>query len=761
MSKVTLNDVANISGAESAAIGVLNDNWDRITAVIENTLSRDGDTPNSMGADLDMDNNDILNVDNIDVNTMSIDGVPVTVNDDLYASGSIAGLQSFKYDFNTVTLLLADTARSYSNTTAGEYIRTRSEGFAYRVAASGATDHDVTTAGGLKLYVISPNVRAAGGIGDGVADDTNAITAVVSAGKVYVDDGFEFLTDEIIPTAAYELSGLGRLTNANIDESILLVDTPYASALPGGFRVKDVTLDQPHSANFADGSANNHARLKFRGFNGAWVDNVKFENGDLCLHFGRGGTSGDPNYVQSYNGFSKDCLGTNINGMFLEFFGVSGGSHTGHRAEGSGSVYTTTISSVDTGTDIATLADATAFSNGDKVTYTTSGTPIGGLTSGSTYYISSKSGSTVKLATSYRSAVVSVSAIDLTSAGTGTHTITAVRAQQHGVRMSSIADTENSNMLISASIKQFSRGASIQWNAFHNTIQIVSEDCLFGVDVDGRPESVPVVNLAAHNRIEVISNGDDYAVYDGGSVDNHFIINAKDNGSGAIFQESDGGTAGYSLRCKFEGTAKTCSGRIFEIKGDDNTLNLDGYGVSTAVTTHGAIISGDRNKGRVHIDTAGTGLLISGSDCVLDLSALNCTTPLTVSGSRNVIVCNIDGNVTLSGDNNTLTGYVSGDVTDSGTGNDFTGLNGRLSVKAYTGLTTDASGFCVITHNLGKSNYPVAATFAKHGTAGVLSNDYLETFTDNAVTYRLEDFANAAAASLTGITAYLTLLRRN
>lgn len=81
MTKVTLSDVANISGAESAAIGVLNANSDLLTTAIENTLSRDGTSPNSMGADLDMNNNDILNVDNIDVNTLTIDGASVTLEE--------------------------------------------------------------------------------------------------------------------------------------------------------------------------------------------------------------------------------------------------------------------------------------------------------------------------------------------------------------------------------------------------------------------------------------------------------------------------------------------------------------------------------------------------------------------------------------------------------------------------------------------------------------------------------------------------------
>lgn len=61
-------------------------------------------------------------------------------------------------EVNNVTALLADTTLTYTagtggSVTAGDIVRTRAEGFAYEVAASGATDHHVTTAGGVNLYV--------------------------------------------------------------------------------------------------------------------------------------------------------------------------------------------------------------------------------------------------------------------------------------------------------------------------------------------------------------------------------------------------------------------------------------------------------------------------------------------------------------------------------------------------------------------------------------------------------------------------------
>ena len=60
---------------------------------------------------------------------------------------------------SNVSALLSDTVLTYVdgsvNTVAtGDVIQTRSEGFSYQVASSGASNQHATTAGGVKLYVI-------------------------------------------------------------------------------------------------------------------------------------------------------------------------------------------------------------------------------------------------------------------------------------------------------------------------------------------------------------------------------------------------------------------------------------------------------------------------------------------------------------------------------------------------------------------------------------------------------------------------------
>lgn len=103
-----------------------------------------------------------------------------------YTSGTVEGaLQETAVNTltrNTVPALLADTALTYSNVTAGYVICTRTESYAYEVAASGASDHDVTTAGGVKLYVLPTadnqvNIHQFGAVGLDSAEDTAAFVA--------------------------------------------------------------------------------------------------------------------------------------------------------------------------------------------------------------------------------------------------------------------------------------------------------------------------------------------------------------------------------------------------------------------------------------------------------------------------------------------------------------------------------------------------------------------------------------------------------
>jgi hypothetical protein len=61
MAKLTLNNLTSLTN-QTSAITTINNNNDAIETALENTLSRDGTSPNTMGASLDMNSNRILNL---------------------------------------------------------------------------------------------------------------------------------------------------------------------------------------------------------------------------------------------------------------------------------------------------------------------------------------------------------------------------------------------------------------------------------------------------------------------------------------------------------------------------------------------------------------------------------------------------------------------------------------------------------------------------------------------------------------------------
>ena len=61
MAKLTLTDLANLEN-ETTAVNAINNNNTSIETALENTLSRDGTTPNTMGANLDMNSHKITNL---------------------------------------------------------------------------------------------------------------------------------------------------------------------------------------------------------------------------------------------------------------------------------------------------------------------------------------------------------------------------------------------------------------------------------------------------------------------------------------------------------------------------------------------------------------------------------------------------------------------------------------------------------------------------------------------------------------------------
>lgn len=61
MAKLTTSDLVNLSN-ETSTVNTINNNFTATEVAMENTLSRDGSSPNAMGADLDLNQHRILNL---------------------------------------------------------------------------------------------------------------------------------------------------------------------------------------------------------------------------------------------------------------------------------------------------------------------------------------------------------------------------------------------------------------------------------------------------------------------------------------------------------------------------------------------------------------------------------------------------------------------------------------------------------------------------------------------------------------------------
>lgn len=99
----------------------------------------------------------------------------------------------------------------------------------------------------------------------------------------------------------------------------------------------------------------------------------------------------------------------------------------------------------DAGTDLLTVSSTTAYQTGNPVVVSTTGTLPSPLVVSTTYYCINVSGTTLRLATSYANAIAGAY-IDITTAGTGTQTITTphyVLGQPVGNDTHSLTDAEN------------------------------------------------------------------------------------------------------------------------------------------------------------------------------------------------------------------------------------------------------------------------------------------------------------------------------
>lgn len=94
--KITLTNLVNLQN-ETSAVNAINSNNAILTTAFDNTLSRDGTQPNTMGSNLDMNSNQILNLPapatvNSPARLIDVTGTPTVNIPPVGTSGAVVGL---------------------------------------------------------------------------------------------------------------------------------------------------------------------------------------------------------------------------------------------------------------------------------------------------------------------------------------------------------------------------------------------------------------------------------------------------------------------------------------------------------------------------------------------------------------------------------------------------------------------------------------------------------------------------------------------
>lgn len=170
--------------------------------------------------------------------------------------------------FKNIADLLADTTLRYApdssleNVSLAGHIKLADCDYCYNIADYDATDHHLTTAAGLRLYVKPSasgyNVKAFGAIGDGITDDTASINKAITAlpmdaslgGRLIFPSG-RYLTDggHVFNVTGHQVVGFGIdstrivLNPSTSHSGVFILGNKLASSVVKHISLKDLRIE--------------------------------------------------------------------------------------------------------------------------------------------------------------------------------------------------------------------------------------------------------------------------------------------------------------------------------------------------------------------------------------------------------------------------------------------------------------------------------------------------------------------------------------
>jgi len=335
MAKLTLNTI----GSRYGSIDALNDNFDAIEVALENTLSRDGTSPNTMLSNVDMNSKKVINLadgtNNTDAVTVrqltqalqeAANGQVVTVKERATASSGqtvfTLGAISYSPGSNNLSVYI-DGVRQYpgeSYTETSSSVVTFSSGLnvgaevlfivneAITELSADASNVTYTPAGtGATATTVQAKLRESvsvkdfGAVGDGVTDDTVAVQACIDAvgasgGTVYFPPGTYLIARTVgtndhwglkVPYSNVTLIGSDAyLARFNSDIStyalaypLLFLGAPDSNSTPvTNISVQGLFFTGNDTRHSDSGSSpmDNRCAIMLKNTSGTWIENCKF-----------------------------------------------------------------------------------------------------------------------------------------------------------------------------------------------------------------------------------------------------------------------------------------------------------------------------------------------------------------------------------------------------------------------------------------------------------------------------------------------------